>query len=132
MFTLVFTILIGVGISLFAVQNTHAVTLVLANYPLTGIPLYIIVVLSLLLGIIVSFVTYLMSSLSSSFAISKRDRVIRSEQTTIEHLQEKIHDLEIENTRLRGEPETAERKTEEKQPHHQWTFPFLRFPRMTD
>src|SRR5438067_2051291 len=102
MLLLILAILIGIVISFFSTQNTHGVTITLANYPLTGVPLYIIVTVSFLLCIIISFIGSLFTSISSFFALHSKDAAITQANTTIKNLQEKVQQLELENTRLQG------------------------------
>src|SRR5437868_6607768 len=107
MVVLVLAILIGIAISLFSTQNTHGVTITLANYPLTGVPLYIIATVSFLLGIIISFIGSLFSSISSFFALHSKDAAITQANTTIKNLKNRVQELELENTRLRGHKHSA-------------------------
>lgn len=126
MITLILAILIGIGISLFSTQNTHPVTITLANYPLSGIPLYLIVIVSLLAGIVISFIMHTVSLLSSFFAIQQKDTTIKHAHATIANLKEKIRELELENERLKeisNEPRIVEKG--EERPHTHWSFPFF-------
>lgn len=102
MIVLVLAILIGIGFSFFSVQNAHGVTITLANYPLTGVPLYAIVIVTFLIGIVLSFIVSLFTSLSSFFSLHRKDATIHTAETTIKKLEQKIHELEIENQRLRN------------------------------
>ena len=56
MFALIILVIFGIGVAFFATQNTQAISITVANYPLTGIPLYLIVLGSLLLGFLVSWI----------------------------------------------------------------------------
>jgi uncharacterized integral membrane protein len=102
MFAIILTFIFGLGIAYFTAQNTHGVDLTLANYPLTDVPLYMIVIASLLIGLFVGWIINLMQSISSGFTIRGKETAIKRAHTDIASLQSRIHALETENARLRG------------------------------
>ena len=105
MFALLLTFIFGLGIAYFTAQNTHGVTVTLANYPLTDVPLYIVVIASLLIGLFVGWIMSVMQSISSGFAIRGKESAIRKAHNDIHALQARVHELETENAELRGENE---------------------------
>lgn len=101
MFALLLTFIFGLAIAYFAAQNTHPITVTLANYPLTGVPTYFLVIASLLIGLLAGWIINVAQSISTGFAIRGKDQKLKSAETEIHKLQEKIHDLELDNTRLK-------------------------------
>lgn len=99
---LIVAVLFGLIFSSFATQNTIGVNIQFANYLIT-LPLYLIVLGSLLLGLLISWVINLIDNLSSAFTLQSKEHQIRSTQHEVEVLHDKIHQLEVENARLRGE-----------------------------
>lgn len=115
MLTLIVLLLTGLGIAYFAIQNTQGVTLTFANYPLTNIPVYLVTLISMLLGIILAWILSIPGILSGLFESRGKDHTITQAHRSIDDLKEHIRSLEVENARLkgtRGEEEIVE--TDEK------------------
>ncbi|HKC14933.1 MAG TPA: lipopolysaccharide assembly protein LapA domain-containing protein [Patescibacteria group bacterium] len=103
MFALIVLVVFGIGVALFATQNTQATSITLANYPVSGIPLYLIVLGSLLLGFIVSWIISLIDVISSALKIHGKESTIKDANKQIAELTKRVHQLELENERLKGE-----------------------------
>lgn len=103
MFALIVLVVFGIGVAYFATQNTQSVSIALAGYPLTGTPLYLIVLISLLLGFVVSWIISLVDVISSALKIHGRDSTIKDASKQISELTKRVHQLELENERLKGE-----------------------------
>ncbi len=101
MFVLIVVIILGLIFSYFATQNTVGVTLKLNDLALQ-LPLYIIVLGSLLLGIVISWIMNLTDVFASFLTIHGKDSAIKQDRKVISNLKNKMHDLEIENARLKG------------------------------
>ncbi|MDO8658169.1 MAG: lipopolysaccharide assembly protein LapA domain-containing protein [Candidatus Levybacteria bacterium] len=86
----------------FATQNTQTISITLANYPLTGIPLYLIVLGSLLLGFLVSWIISLVNVISSALKIHGKESTIKNANKQISELTRKVNQLELENESLKA------------------------------
>ena len=95
--------LFGLAVAFFAGQNTYPVTIELANYRAAGIPLYIVIVGSLILGFFISWIVSLIDGAFTMFAMRGKDNTIRDSKRLVGSLESRVHDLEVENARLRGE-----------------------------
>ena len=93
----------GLGTAYFATQNTGLVHMSFGNYLISGIPLYIIVVGSILLGVFVSWLVSIVDSFSSTRIIYGKDNALKKASQTIEELRIENHSLEMENAKLKGE-----------------------------
>ncbi len=87
----------------FATQNTQAINVTFANTSVPGIPLYIIVLGSLLLGFVVSWIISFFDVIATAFKIHKKENTIKGANKEISALTKRVHQLELENERLRGE-----------------------------
>lgn len=134
MLFLIFAIIIGIGITLFAFQNITDVTLRLAGYSLPGTPLYAVVIGSILVGLIIGFIYSLIDTIGKHATLFSKDRSISNANATIQSLKHRITDLETENTRLRGntdesteqEKEAVQRDDdEERAREHRFHVPFF-------
>lgn len=98
MATLIITVLLGLLFAWFAVANTQSVNITLANNLLT-VPLFMLVIVSVLISAVISSIDWI----SPSFALRSRDSQIKQKEQTVEQLATKVHDLEIENAKLKGD-----------------------------
>ena len=103
MMTLIIAVIFGLAVALFATQNTNGVNITIAQYAFRDIPLYIIVIASLLLGLFVSWIINLAEGISSALTIHGKNNAINNAQKDLVNLQGRVHELEIENARLKGE-----------------------------
>ncbi|HYM65241.1 MAG TPA: hypothetical protein VES68_02045 [Candidatus Sulfotelmatobacter sp.] len=103
MLALIILIVFGLGTAYFATQNTGLVHIILGNYLIQGVPLYVIVVGSILLGVFISWLVNIVDSFSSTRVIYGKDTALKKAHETIEELREETHSLEMENAHLKGE-----------------------------
>lgn len=103
MFALIVLFIFGIGVAFFATQNTQAISITLANYPLTGIPLYLIVLVSLLLGFVVSWIISFVDVIASVLKMHGKENTIKNAGKQISELTKRVHQLELENERLKAE-----------------------------
>jgi putative membrane protein len=103
MFALIVLVVFGIGVAFFATQNTQTISVAIANYHLAGIPLYIIVLGSLLLGFAVSWIISLVGGISSALKMHGKESTIKNANKEISDLTKKVHQLELENERLKTE-----------------------------
>src|SRR3989344_8921058 len=103
MFALILLIVIGFGMAAFATQNVEAVSINLVGNTLTEIPLYTIVLGSMLLGILISYLISLVNSINSILTIHNKETTINAANKKIEALQETNHSLELELAQLKNE-----------------------------
>ncbi len=103
MLTLIILVIFGIGVAFFATQNTQTISIVFASYSLSGIPLYLIVLMSLLMGFVVSWILSLVGVISSAFKIRGKESTIKDANKQISELTKSVHQLELENERLKAE-----------------------------
>jgi uncharacterized membrane protein (DUF106 family) len=110
---LILLVIFGLGTAYFATQNTGNVHVLFGNYLISGVPIYVVVIISILFGVFISWLISLVDSFSAFNTIHSKDSEIRKAQKTIEVLQEEKHNLEIENIRLKGEGRVTEHIVED-------------------
>ncbi len=103
MFALIVLFIFGIGVAYFGTQNTQTISVTLANYNLNGIPVYVIVLGSLLLGFIISWIISLVDVISSAFKIRGKESSIKDANKQIANLTKTVHQLELENERLKAQ-----------------------------
>jgi uncharacterized integral membrane protein len=102
MLALLIAVIFGAGVGYFATQNTIPVTLQFGAYAIEEIPLYLVVVGSLLIGLFIAWIIYLARSVSSTITIHGKDNEVRRARHTIAQMEARVRELEVENTRLRS------------------------------
>jgi uncharacterized integral membrane protein len=100
MATMIVVVLAGVLFSYFATLNTAFVGVSLGG-AVYSIPLYLVVLGSLLIGLLISGVINLADSIGASLAIRNRESRIKESDKEVENLKVRINELELENAELR-------------------------------
>lgn len=103
MLTLIIILLSGIVVAVFATQNVQPVAITFLNYQVTSIPMYVIVLVALLFGIFISWLISMVGSISSFLTIRGKDKKINDGKKEATDLTKRIHQLELENERLKTE-----------------------------
>lgn len=129
MLSLLLLMLFGLAVAFFAGQNTYPVTIELGSYRAADIPLYVVIVGSLILGFFISWIVSLIDAAFNLFALRGKDNAIRNTQRHADELKDRVHELEIENARLKGEkhePRKIERTIDEERDYRPSFFERLK------
>lgn len=102
MITLILFLLLGAGMVYLAQNNLSIVTLHLGPYIFSGIPLFYIIIGALIAGLILSYIAFLINSIFTGFTIRRKDKKIKQTKNEIVDLTKRIHQLELENERLKN------------------------------
>ena len=94
---LVFSLVVGY----FATQNTVSVALKMGPSTLPSVPVFVIVLLSMLFGLLLAGVIHLTHRVSSTLALRRKEKTIKDEEKQIEELQKEIRELKEHNKELR-------------------------------
>jgi len=99
---LILFLVIG-GVMVYLAQNNLTlVTLRLGTYTFSGIPLFYIIIGSLLTGLGLAYFIYLINSIFIAFSMRRKDSAIKHGKSDIVDLTKQIHQLELENERLKN------------------------------
>jgi len=107
MASLILTIIFGLIIAYFATLNTSSVSLYLPNYTISSLPLYIVVVGAMLIGLLLAWIISIANNISTGFTIRGKENKIRDYKKEIADLTKRIHQLELENTKLEAGSDTS-------------------------
>lgn len=102
MLILILFIIIGSAVVYVSKYNFTPVTINLGFYTFSDIPLYYVIAASLLIGLIFSYLIYLIRSISTSFAFRGKNKEIKKEKDEVLELTKRVHQLELENEKLKG------------------------------
>jgi len=100
MLSLIILLIFGLLLAYFATQNVQMVSVTLANSKLSDIPMYLVVIVSLLIGIILSWLISLPGAVSSSLAIFNKNKAITTGKKDAVDLNKRIKQLEQDNEKL--------------------------------
>lgn len=103
MLTFIVLLILSLAIAFFAGQNTTPVTIFLADSRLPSVPLYVVIVGAMLIGFVVSWFVSLIDSVFTIFNLRGKDHAIQAMNKKSMQLQDRVHELEVENARLKGE-----------------------------
>ncbi|MDO8269665.1 MAG: LapA family protein [Candidatus Levybacteria bacterium] len=106
MLAVIITIIFAIGVAYFATLNTSQVLINVPSYSMS-VPLYFVVLASILLGFIFAWVLHLMNAFNSFFAMQGKNRVIKKEKKVNAELTSKVRDLETEKTKLETEKKSG-------------------------
>lgn len=108
MLTLIMFLVISSVIAYLAISNSMLVTLHFGPYVFPNIPLFYIIIGSLLTGLGLSYLFAIIRSISTGFTIRGKDKKIKQTKSEIVDLTKRIHQLELENERLKNNSTVAE------------------------
>src|SRR5579885_3498213 len=100
MSVLITAVVFGLVFALFSTQNTVGVPVNVGSYSLFQVPLYLLVLGSLLVGLIISWIISLFDAFGSFMTVRSRDAKLHESDLKIRNLQRRISELQVENARL--------------------------------
>jgi lipopolysaccharide assembly protein A len=77
------------------------VTVNLGLYVFSDIPLFYVIIGSLLTGLVLSYLFYLVYAISNSFKLLGKNKEIKKNKNAVLELTKRIHQLELENEKLK-------------------------------
>jgi cell shape-determining protein MreC len=87
------------------------VTVNLGFHIFSNVPLFFVIIVSLLTGLILSYLVSLVSSFSNFFTLRGKNKEIKKNKNEVLELTKRVHQLELENEKLRTD---TDREPEDK------------------
>lgn len=106
MLIIILFVIIGSIIVYISRFNFTAVNVNLGFYTFSNIPLFYVIVGSLLIGLIFSYLVYLVHAISTVFKLRGKDKEIKNNKDEVLELTKRIHQLEIENEKLKRDSDS--------------------------
>lgn len=100
MLVLILSLIVGSLLVYISRFNFQPVSVNLGFYALLNIPLFYVIVGSLLIGLVLSYIAYLINSISNSLALRGKNSEIKKNKEEVLELTKQVHQLEIKNERL--------------------------------
>lgn len=101
MLNIIFLLITGSVFAYISKDNLAQVTFNIAGYTFANIPLFYVIMGSLLIGLIVAYLVQLFGSIATVFVLRGNRKAMKSGQDEILELTKRIHQLELENERLK-------------------------------
>lgn len=103
MLILFLAIVLSIVFSLFATQNTGLITLYFYSISLPNIPIYLVVLASILLTFVISLMIQFIKNLFSGMTISNQKSKIKELKRELAEVTKDFHKLELENAKFKNE-----------------------------
>lgn len=107
MLLLILLLIVGSVLVYISQYNFVPVTVNLGLYTFSNIPLFYVIVGSLLTGLVLSYAVYLVHEISMSFTMHGKDNEIKKGKNEGLELTKRVHQLELENKKLEPEDKNA-------------------------
>ncbi len=101
MLNIIFLLIAGSALTYISKYNLDLVTVNLGIYTFFNIPLFYVIVGSILVGLLFSYILQLLGNILTYFEIRSKTREIKTGKDEILNLTKTVHQLEIENEKLK-------------------------------
>lgn len=105
---IILLLIFGAAMVYLAQNNLMPVPLYLGSYVVPAIPLFYIIIGSLLTGLCLAYLLYLINSIFTVFSMRRKDKMIKHVKSDVVDLTRRIHQLKLENERLKNNSTIAE------------------------
>lgn len=104
MLILILLLVVGSALVYISKFNFMPVSVNLGTYVITDVPLFYVIVGSLVIGLALSYLVYLVHSVSTYLALRGKDHEIKKNKDEVLELTKRVHQLELENEKLKRSP----------------------------
>jgi len=100
MLILILSLIVGSLLVYVSKYNFQPVSVNLGFTVFSGIPLFYVIIVSLVIGLILSYLASLIQSISTSFILHGKNVEIKKNKGEVLELTKRVHQLEIKNEKL--------------------------------
>lgn len=100
MLIIILFLIIGSSLVYISKFNFAPVTLNLGMYTVSDLPLFYVIVGSVLFGLVLSYLFYVVGAISTSLTLRGKNREIKVDKDEILELTKRIHQLELEKEKI--------------------------------
>ena len=104
MLILILFLVIGSILAYVSRYNLTPVTVNVGPYAFSSIPLFYVIIGSVITGLVLSYIIYMVHAIATSFTLRDKDHTIKKEKNEILELTKRVHQLELENEKLKHAP----------------------------
>lgn len=110
MLILILFLVVGSVLVYISKFNFSPVSVNLGIRVFSDVPLFYVIIASLLTGLVLSYLVYIVHSISTSFKFRGMNKEIKKEKDEVLELTKRVHQLELENEKLKHD---SDRKPED-------------------
>jgi uncharacterized integral membrane protein len=113
MLSLIVLLIFGSAVAYLATQNTTPVVLNFLHYSLPSVPLYYVILGSIMLGVLLAYVIHMINVISMAFTLHNKNKIIMASEKELSEITKKAHVLELENAELQkdADPDSIDKKS---------------------
>lgn len=100
MLIIILILIVGSMLVYVSKYNFQLISVNLGFYVAKDIPLFYVIIISLLIGLILSYLIYLVNSISNSFVLRGKNNEIKKNKLEALELTKRVHQLEIKNEKM--------------------------------
>ena len=100
MLIIILSLIVGSLLVYVSKYNFQPVSVNLGFTVFSGIPLFYVIIVSLVIGLILSYLASLIQSISTSFILHGKNVEIKKNKDEVLELTKRVHQLEIKNEKL--------------------------------
>ncbi len=102
MLILILLLVVGSVLVYISKFNFTPVTVNLGLYTFSNIPLFYVIVGSVVFGLVLSYLVYLVHDISTSFTLRGKNKEIKKEKDEVLELTKNVHQLELANEKQKN------------------------------
>lgn len=102
MLILILLLILGAAMAYLSKFNNTLVPVNFGPYIINDIPLFYVIVGSLVTGLVLSYLVYLVDTIFTSLTIRDKDKEIKKLKTEVLEFTKRIHQLELENEKQKN------------------------------
>lgn len=100
MLILILSLIVGSLLVYISKFNFQPVSVNLGFAVFSGVPLFYVIIISLVIGLVLAYLFSLVQSISTSFVMHGKDAELKKNKGEVLELTKRIHQLEIKNEKL--------------------------------
>lgn len=102
MLIIILLLILGTFMAYISKFNSMLVSVDLVAYTFNDIPLFYVIIASLLTGLILSYLVYLVDLIFTTWTLRGKEKQIKKSKSEILELTKRVHQLELENEKLKN------------------------------
>jgi len=103
MLIIILSLIVGSLLVYVSKYNFQPVSVNLGFTVFSGIPLFYVIIVSLVIGLILSYLASLIQSISTSFVLHGKNVEIKKNKDEVLELTKRVHQLEIKNEKMNND-----------------------------
>ena len=102
MLALILTLLVGSGLVYISTYNFMLVSVNFGFFIIENVPLFYVILGSLVTGLLLSYGIYTINAISNSIKFRAKDKEIKKNKGEVLELARRVHQLELENEKIKN------------------------------